>query len=66
MSWKIAQCSWQDTGRLNTFLAAHWEPFAVSETDNKATVWLRLEVHAPSEAVVVTPQRGPPHEPEVR
>lgn len=72
MSWKIAKCSWQDTARLNTFLAEHWEPFAVSETEYDATVWLRLEVRAPSEAGVVTDTDqeprgpgGPRHEPEV-
>lgn len=41
MAWKLAQCDWEDKQRLNAYLAASWEPFAVSETDAIPTVWLR-------------------------
>jgi hypothetical protein len=39
--WRIVQCGWQDTETLNAYLADGWEPFAVTEPDYVATVWLR-------------------------
>jgi hypothetical protein len=42
--WQVAQCAWRDTQALDEFLADHWEPFAVTETDHHQTIWLRREV----------------------
>jgi hypothetical protein len=40
--WRIARCAWtDDTRELDAYLADAWEPFAVTETDHAATVWLR-------------------------
>jgi hypothetical protein len=41
--WKLAQCAWSDTSRLDDLLADRWEPFAVTESHGEATVWLRQE-----------------------
>jgi hypothetical protein len=42
--WQVAQCDWRNTPQLDTLLADHWEPFAVTESHGEATVWLRREV----------------------
>jgi hypothetical protein len=42
--WQIAQCAWRDTRQLDEYLADHWEPFAVTETDHEPTIWLRRTV----------------------
>jgi hypothetical protein len=49
MAWKLALCPADDEDQLNTLLAASWEPFAVTETESIATVWLRRSAD-PSEA----------------
>jgi hypothetical protein len=41
--WQVAQCAWSKTEQLNELLADGFEPFAVTETDHHATVWLRRE-----------------------
>jgi hypothetical protein len=51
MAWKLTHCPADDEDRLNTFLTASWEPFAVTETDHIATVWLRRSA-VPSDARV--------------
>jgi hypothetical protein len=39
--WHIVQCTWQNRETLNDYLRDGWEPFAVTETEYGATVWLR-------------------------
>ena len=57
MAWKIARCDWEDKTRLNGFLEASWEPFAVTETDAIPTVWLRRETEPKDAKADVEPQR---------
>jgi hypothetical protein len=38
--WQIAQCAWADQQQLDSLLAEHWEPFAVTESQGP-TIWLR-------------------------
>jgi hypothetical protein len=39
--WQIARCAWNDKAELDALLAEQFEPFAVTESDHIATVWLR-------------------------
>lgn len=39
MAWELVQCGWRDTPQLNHYLAASWEPFAATETDDGTTIW---------------------------
>ena len=64
MAWKLAQCAWTDKERLDGYLGASWEPFAVTETDGEATVWSRRSAE-PVDARVAHLPRRPRHEPEV-
>jgi len=64
MAWKLAQCVWHETARLNTYLEASWEPFAVTDGENGATVWLRRSAE-PMDAKVEDLPRRPRYEPEV-
>jgi hypothetical protein len=43
MAWRIAECPWRAKDRLDAFLRDDWEPFAVTDCDGDATVWLRRE-----------------------
>jgi hypothetical protein len=65
MAWRLTQCRWRDRQQLDELLADDWEPFAVSETSDDPTVWLRQEVGRAEANVVVFPPRRPRHEPEV-
>jgi hypothetical protein len=64
MAWKLAQCRWRDKLRLNDYLAESWEPFAATETDHEATIWLRRSA-SPHDAGVVEMPLRPRHEPDV-
>jgi hypothetical protein len=65
MAWRLTQCRWRDRQQLNGLLADDWEPFAVSETADDPTVWLRQEVTRADATVVVLPPRRPRYEPEM-
>ena len=57
MAWKLASCAWEDNQRLDAYLAASWEPFAVTETEDRPTVWLRRSA-APQDAKIdIDPRR---------
>ena len=58
MAWKLTQCPADDVVQLDAFLAASWEPFAVTETDHEATVWLRLGCDPDEARVERTPRRS--------
>ena len=64
MALELAQCGWRDKLRLNDYLAESWEPFAVTEPDNEATIWLRRSAR-PEDARVVELPWQPRREPEV-
>lgn len=42
MSWAVAAVAWHQTGKLHKLLEGGWEPFAVTQDRDSATVWLRL------------------------
>jgi hypothetical protein len=56
-AWQLLRCDWRDPP-LNSYLADGWEPFAVTEVEDGATVWLRRAVE-PQDAGIVTPPRRP-------
>lgn len=64
MAWRVAQCSWRDKPRLDSYLRESWGPFAVTETDSDPTIWLRRSAE-PQDAGVVDMPRRPRGEPEV-
>jgi hypothetical protein len=59
MAWRLARCDAQDEERLNLFLAASWEPFAVTETDYSATIWLRRDADPADAKLELQPRRRP-------
>jgi hypothetical protein len=63
MAWKLARCSWRDP-QLNEYLAAGWDPFAVTDTEGEAIIWLRRSAE-PADAGVTDLPRRPRNEPEV-
>jgi hypothetical protein len=55
--WQLAQAAWQDKSALDGYLKDGWEPFAISQTDHIATVWLRrTSVREQAEAVLPAPR----------
>jgi hypothetical protein len=64
MAWRIPQCRWQDKATLKAFLRESWEPFAVTETADGPTVWLRRDATLAYASIVDAPRR-PRGEPEV-
>ena len=57
MAWKLTQCGWADKQRLNTLLADSWEPFAVTEIEDGASVWLRREAEPKDAGTDIEPRR---------
>lgn len=57
MAWKLAKCLADDRDQLNQFLEASWEPFAVTETDYIATIWLRRSAEPQDAAMELVPRR---------
>ena len=64
MAWRLAQCSWHERARLDSYLRNSREPFAVTETDNDPTIWLRRSAD-PRDAGVIDMPTQPRGEPEV-
>jgi len=62
MAWKLAQCGWAATERLDSYLAEGWEPFAVTETEDGATVWLRRSADPQDAHVTMRPRVRSGHE----
>ena len=57
MAWKLTQCDANDKDRLNLFLGESWEPFAVTETDHVATIWLRRSAEPKDARFTPMPRR---------
>jgi hypothetical protein len=57
MAWKLASCAWEDNHQLNAYLADSWEPFAVTETEDRPTVWLRRSADPQDARTDIDPRR---------
>jgi hypothetical protein len=64
LAWKLVQSAWRDRAQLDAYLRESWEPFAVTDADSEAIVWLRRSAD-PQDASVVDMPRRPRGEPEV-
>ena len=57
MAWKIVQCAWRDRAQLDAYLRESWEPFAVTDFEGEAIVWLRRSADPQDAGVVEMPRR---------